>query len=103
MVSDEDYGDQSAFLDHLEQRSLRYVMAIRRDFTVRVTPESPSLRAETLVAAQPKRAWRTIGWRESSAGRLRALCGAALLAPDRHPALGRGLLDWRTAAAGPGW
>lgn len=72
VVSDADYGDQPAFLDHLEQRSLRYVMAIRRDFTVRVTPEGPSLRADSLVAAQPKRAWRTIGWRESSVGRLRA-------------------------------
>jgi SRSO17 transposase len=72
VVADADYGDQPFFLDGLEQRGLRYVMAVRRDFTVRADlPQAPQ-RADALLASQPKRAWRTIAWREGSQGRLRA-------------------------------
>ena len=72
VVSDADYGDQPFFLDQLERRTLRYVMAVRRDFTVRASAASPSQRADALVTAQPKRAWQTIRWRAGSNGRLRA-------------------------------
>ena len=72
VVSDADYGDQPFFLDQLERRTLRYVMAVRRDFTVRASAASPSQRADALVTAQPKRAWQTISWRAGSNGRLRA-------------------------------
>jgi len=72
VVADADYGDQPSFLDQLERRELRYVMAVRRDFTVRTSADSPAQRADALVSAQPKRAWPTISWREGSNGRLRA-------------------------------
>jgi SRSO17 transposase len=72
VVADADYGDQPSFLDQLERRDLRYVMAVRRDFTVRTSADSPAQRADALVSAQPKRAWQTISWREGSNGRLRA-------------------------------
>jgi SRSO17 transposase len=72
VTSDADYGDQPFFLDQLERRSLRFVMPIRRDFTVRASLERAPERADALIAAQPKRAWQTIGWREGSKGRLRA-------------------------------
>jgi SRSO17 transposase len=72
LTSDADYGDQPFFLDALEWRSLRYVMPVRRDFTVRASLEQAPQRADALVTAQPKRAWTTIGWREGSSGRLKA-------------------------------
>jgi len=72
VVSDADYGDQPFFLNQLERRSLRYVLAVRRDFTVRASREQAPERADTLVAVQPTRAWQTIGWREGNNGRLRA-------------------------------
>ncbi|WP_322489335.1 IS701 family transposase [Chloroflexus sp.] len=72
VTSDADYGDQPFFLDQLERRTLRYVMPVRRDFTVRASLERGSERADALIAAQPKRAWQTLSWREGSKGRLRA-------------------------------
>lgn len=72
VTSDADYGDQPFFLDQLEQRELRFVMPVRRDFTVRASLEGAPERADALIAAQRKRAWQTIGWREGSNGRLRA-------------------------------
>jgi SRSO17 transposase len=72
VTSDADDGDQPFFLDQLEQRELRCVMPVRRDFTVRASLEQAPQRADALVSAQAKRAWRTIGWREGSKGRLRA-------------------------------
>ncbi len=72
VVADADYGDQPWFLDQMDRRSLRSVMAVRRDFTVRASLDGPSQRADALLAAYPQRAWQTIGWREGSQGRLRA-------------------------------
>jgi len=72
ITSDADYGDQPFFLDALERRALRYVMPVRRDFTVRASLDQAPERADTLIAAQPKRAWTTLAWREGSNGRLRA-------------------------------
>lgn len=47
-------------------------MAVRRDCTVRERTDSAPQRADALLAAQPKRAWHTIAWRDGSQGRLRA-------------------------------
>ncbi len=46
-------------------------MPVRREFTVRASLEQEAERADALIAAQRKRAWTTIGWREGSNGRLR--------------------------------
>jgi SRSO17 transposase len=56
VTSDADYGDQPFFLDQLERRELGYVMPVRRDFTVRASLEQEAERADTLIAAQSKRA-----------------------------------------------
>jgi SRSO17 transposase len=72
VVSDADYGDQPFFLDQLERRELSYVMAVRRDFTVRASTDGAPQRVDALLAAQPKRAWHTLAWRDGSQGRLRA-------------------------------
>lgn len=72
VVADADYGDQPFFLDGLEQRQQRHVLAVRRDFTVRATIDGLAQRADTLVVTQPTRAWRTIAWRTGSQGPLRA-------------------------------
>jgi SRSO17 transposase len=73
VVADADYGDNPNFLAGLEDRSERYVVAVRCDFQVR--PKSrgapPSQRADQVLAALPKRQWRTIRWRHGTQGWLR--------------------------------
>ena len=46
--------------------------AVRCDFSVALGRFAPAQRAETLIAAQGKRQWRTVRWREGSQGWLRA-------------------------------
>jgi hypothetical protein len=48
------------------------VVAVRCDFTVALGQFASAQRAETLIAAQGKRLWRTVRWREGSNGWLRA-------------------------------
>ena len=73
VVADADYGDNPNFLAGLEARRQRYVVAVRRDFAGclqrRGTP--PVQRAAQVLAALPRRQWRTIRWRQGSKGWLR--------------------------------
>jgi len=71
VVADADYGDNPNFLAGLEKRHKRYVVEVRKDFRVALTPDGPALRAEDVVAAPLRRAWRTIRWREGSQGWLK--------------------------------
>lgn len=98
VVADAGYGDQGVFLDGLEQREQPYAVAVARSVHFRDAievdadpgdppppprqgrgrPRKPSRleqrvdkqSAETLVAAQPERAWRRVAWRQGHKGAL---------------------------------
>jgi SRSO17 transposase len=92
VVADADYGDNPNFLAGLEDRHKRYVAAVRKDFKVALAPDGPAQRVEVVVAALPRRRWRTIRWRRGSKGWLKARFCA--------------LRCWREPSAGirvPGW
>jgi SRSO17 transposase len=67
------YGDVPSFLDGLEGRDERYVAAVHRDFTIASHADGRDPhRADQRADAQRRRAWRTLTWREGTAGPLKA-------------------------------
>ena len=77
VTCDADYGDNPNFLEGLEKRRERYVVAVRCDFAVRLSRRGgEAQRADTVIGAQPPRSWRTVAWWEGSQGWIRGLFAA---------------------------
>jgi SRSO17 transposase len=74
VVADAGYGDIPSFLDGLEQRRERYVVAVRANFSVTLVrgAAAPIQEVSAVLQALPKRQWRTIRWKEGTQGWLRA-------------------------------
>ena len=74
VTCDADYGDNPNFLNGLEERRERYVVAVRATFSVTLGrgQTSPVLRADEVLAAQPLQDWQTIAWSEGAKGWWRA-------------------------------
>jgi SRSO17 transposase len=74
VVSDADYGDNPTFLNGLELRQERAVVAVRANFSVVLQRASAAAlqRADQVLQALPRWQWQTLRWREGSRGWLRA-------------------------------
>lgn len=74
VVADADYGDNPGFLNGLEARRERYVVAVRANFSVVLSRQAkaPLRRADRVLQALPRWQWQAIRWREGSQGWLHA-------------------------------
>jgi SRSO17 transposase len=74
VTCDADYGDNPHFLNGLEERGERHVVAVRANFSVTFGrgQSSPVLRADEALVAQPLQDWQTIAWSEGAKGWWRA-------------------------------
>jgi SRSO17 transposase len=74
VTCDADYGDNPNFLNGLEERGERHVVAVRANFSVTLGrgPTSPGLRADEVLVAQPLQGWQTIAWSVGAKGWWRA-------------------------------
>jgi SRSO17 transposase len=74
VTCDADYGDNPNFLNGLEDRQERHVVAVRANFSVTLGRRQDSLllRADAALAAYPLQAWQTIAWSEGTKGWWRA-------------------------------
>jgi SRSO17 transposase len=78
VVADADDGDNPHFLAGLEDRHARYVGGVRAAFQVICTRKTaaPGQRADRVLAALPRRQWRTVRWRQGTKRWLRQKCVA---------------------------
>jgi SRSO17 transposase len=108
IVADADYGDNPQFLNGLETRRERCVVAVRANFSVALTRRAHTAvqRADEVLQALPRWQWQTIRWREGSQGWLRAKFVAIRcwrVDGAGHPQVGwligqrptRGSADWK--------
>ena len=74
VTCDADYGDNPNFLNGLEERRERHVVAVRANFSVRLGRgrQSPVRRADAVLAAHPLQDWQSIAWSEGAKGWWRA-------------------------------
>jgi SRSO17 transposase len=74
VTGDADYGDNPHFLNGLEARGERHVVAVRANFSVTRgrSADSAVQRADEVLAAQPLQDWQTIAWSEGATGWWRA-------------------------------
>ena len=72
ITSDADYGDSPPFLNGLEARGERYVVAVAADFTVATARARGGQPAAAVLAVLPRGVWQTVGWAEGARGVLRA-------------------------------